>query len=46
MCGIDARKLSLGGMMAVEVLEHMAFEMHNILSYRGIMTQQELVEKS
>lgn len=32
--------------MAVEVLEHMTFEMHNVLSYRGKMTQQELVEKS
>lgn len=31
-------------MMAV--LEHMTFEMHNVLSYRGKMTQQELVEKS
>lgn len=33
-------------MMAVEVLEQMRFEMHNVLSYRGKMTQQELVEKS
>lgn len=32
--------------MAVEVLEHMTFEMHNVLSYRGKMTQQELAEKS
>lgn len=31
-------------MMAV--LEHMTFEMHNVLSYRGKMTQQELMEKS
>lgn len=28
------------------VLEHMTFEMHNVLSYRGKMTQQELAEKS
>lgn len=32
--------------MAVEILEHMTFEMHNALSFRGKMTQQELVAKS
>lgn len=30
----------------MQILEHRTLEMHNLLSYRGKMTQQELVEKS
>lgn len=33
-------------MAAVEILENMTLEMHNVLSFRGKMTQQELVAKS
>lgn len=30
----------------MEILEHRTLEMHNLLSFRGKMTQQELAEKS